>query len=106
MKTPSAIWSCCTSFLNNERLSIVVWSIFFAGCTTTQDAIPGEDQLISDESNIWEWLAYGRTHSEQRCSPLTQIDTATVECLKPDWYLDLPNDRTLVSTPLVVNGTL
>lgn len=67
---------------------------------------PSEDERISDESNTNEWLAYGRTHSEQRFSPLTDIDTNTVSQLKVEWYLDLPNDVALVSTPLVVDGIL
>ncbi len=65
-----------------------------------------EDQKITDETNTADWLAYGRTHSEQRFSPLTDIDTSTVVNLAVDWYLDLPNDKALVSTPLVVDGIL
>src|SRR5688572_26450551 len=70
------------------------------GCT------PSQDHLIADETNTSEWLAYGRTHSEQRFTPLMDIDTTTVSQLKVDWYLDLPNDVALVSTPLVVDGIL
>ena len=50
--------------------------------------------------------AFGRTFSEQRFSPLTQINTANVARLKVDWFIDLPDDRGLVSTPLVANGVL
>ena len=65
-----------------------------------------EDRKLADESNTSEWLAYGRTHSEQRFSPLQDIDTTTVKNLRVDWYLDLPNDVALVSTPLVIDGIL
>lgn len=83
-------------------------SLFFAVTllTLTSCSSPSEDQKIADESNTSEWLAYGRTHSEQRFSPLTDIDTISVSRLKVDWYLDLPNDIALVSTPLVVDGIL
>lgn len=67
---------------------------------------PNEDQKLADETNTAEWLAYGRTHSEQRFSPIEDIDTSTVDRLAVDWYLDLPNDKALVSTPLVVDGVL
>ena len=69
---------------------------------------PGEidDAALADESRGADWLAFGRTYREQRYSPLIQIDTATVAGLKVDWYLDLPDDRGLVSTPLVANGVL
>jgi quinohemoprotein ethanol dehydrogenase len=65
-----------------------------------------EDQKIADETNTKDWLAYGRTHSEQRFSPLTDINVSTVNRLAPDWYIDLPGDKALVSTPLVVDGIL
>ena len=65
-----------------------------------------DDKAIADESNTSEWLAYGRTHSETRFSPLQDINMENVDQLKVDWFLDLPNDVGLVSTPLVVDGTL
>jgi len=71
-----------------------------------QSCAVDEDRRIADESNTEEWLTYGRTHSEQRFSPIDDIDTITVKDLTVDWYLDLPNDVALVSTPLVVDGIL
>jgi quinohemoprotein ethanol dehydrogenase len=65
-----------------------------------------QDQQIANELETSDWLAYGRTHSEQRFSPLAAINDSTVSGLKVDWYLDLPNDIGLVSTPLVINGVL
>ena len=64
------------------------------------------DAEIADEARTGDWLAYGRTHSEQRFSPLTDINRSTVSDLKVAWYLDLPQDVGLVSTPLVVDGVL
>lgn len=78
----------------------VILIVAFLGCS------PSEDDLIADETNTAEWLAYGRTHSEQRFSPLKDIDTISVSRLGVDWYIDLPNDVALVSTPLVVDGVL
>lgn len=65
-----------------------------------------DDAALADEANGDNWLAYGRTYSEQRFSPLTQIGASTVGRLAPDWVRELPNDRGLVSTPLVVDGVL
>ena len=62
------------------------------------------DKEISDNTNISDWLAYGRTHSEQRFSPLDQINLKTVSQLGVEWYLNLPNDVGLVATPLVSDG--
>ncbi len=64
------------------------------------------DKELSDESNTADWLAYGRTHSEQRFSPLKDINVDNVGKLKPEWYLDLPDKNDMVGTPLVVDGVL
>jgi quinohemoprotein ethanol dehydrogenase len=77
-----------------------------AGQSTPAAARVVDDAAMADESNGNDWLAYGRTYSEQRFSPLAQVNESTVTRLKPDWFLELPNDRGLVSTPLVVNGML
>ncbi|MGQ0736779.1 MAG: PQQ-dependent dehydrogenase, methanol/ethanol family [Acidobacteriota bacterium] len=64
-----------------------------------------DDAALADETRS-DWLAFGRTYSEQRFSPLTEINDATVGRLKAAWVLELPNDRGLVSTPLVVEGVV
>ena len=61
---------------------------------------------LANETQGDHWLGFGRTYSEQRFSPLTQIDTSNVQDLSVDWYLELPDERSLVSTPLVVDGVL
>ena len=65
-----------------------------------------DDAAIADKNNESEWLAYGRTHSEERFSPLADVNDQNVSGLRVDWYLDLPNDVGLVSTPLVVDGVM
>ena len=59
-----------------------------------------------DDVSGENWLAYGRTYSEQRFSPLDQIHDANVGGLSVDWFVELYTDRGLVSTPLVVDGIL
>lgn len=64
------------------------------------------DKELSDESNTADWLAYGRTHSEQRFSPLKDINVDNVSGLKPEWYAPLPDRSDMVGTPLVVDGVM
>lgn len=64
------------------------------------------DKELSDESNTADWLAYGRTHSEQRFSPLKDINVENVSGLKPEWYAPLPDRSDMVGTPLVVDGVM
>ncbi len=65
-----------------------------------------DDAALTDESNTAEWLAYGRTYSEQRFSPLTQINASTVSKLRVDWFIELPEAVGLVATPLVADGVM
>ncbi len=65
-----------------------------------------DDAALADESQGAHWLAYGRTYREQRYSPVSQITDANVSQLRVDWYLDLPESRSLLGTPLVVDGVM
>ena len=53
-----------------------------------------------------EWLSHGRTYSEQRFSPLNQINEATITDLKLAWSADLPTTRGIEATPIVVDGVM
>ena len=64
------------------------------------------DAEIGDERRSNDWLAYGRTHSEARFSPLTDVNDDSITDLGVVWYRDLPDDVGLVSTPLVVDRVL
>ncbi len=77
-----------------------------AGPAKAPDMSTIGDREIADEQRTADWLAYGRTHSERRFSPLNDIRRGTVNRLGVAWYLDLPDDVGLVSTPLVVDGVL
>ena len=84
--------------------------LFIAGHTVTSQ-VPSaarvvDDAALADEANGDNWLAYGRTYSEQRFSPLTQVNESTIARLAPNWVRELPTDRGLVSTPLVVDGVM
>ncbi|MFP6682982.1 MAG: PQQ-dependent dehydrogenase, methanol/ethanol family, partial [Gammaproteobacteria bacterium] len=61
---------------------------------------------FSDESNGTNWLTHGRTHSEQRYSPLAQINADNVANLGLAWSVDLPDARQLVATTLAIDGVL
>ena len=65
----------------------------------------GDAEIARDEQN-GQWLAYGRTHNETRFAPFEDINDSNVQELGVEWYIDLPNDVGLVSTPLVVDGIL
>ena len=51
---------------------------------TTVDAA----RIINADSEPGNWLSHGRTYSEQRYSPLDQINTQNVKDLGLAWYFD------------------
>jgi PQQ-dependent dehydrogenase (methanol/ethanol family) len=53
-----------------------------------------------------QWLAHGRTFSEQRFSPLKQIDNSNVERLGLAWAWEPGTTRGMESTPLVIDGVM
>lgn len=62
-------------------------------------------RLEAAEGNA-EWLSYGRSYSEQRFSPLTQINTETVGELGLAWSYEFDTDRGQEATPIVKDGVL
>lgn len=65
-----------------------------------------DDKSLGDLEQKDNWLAYGRNYSEQRYSPLDQINTENVKNLGLSWSLPLPRDKSLVGTPLVIDGVM
>ncbi len=94
--------------MKNSSLQLPLYAclLLIAACEKDAEVVVYDDQALADESQTANWLAYGRTHNERRFSPSDQVNTGNVAKLKVDWFLDLPNDVGLVSTPLVVDGTL
>ncbi len=89
----------------SHRWSICILALVLAGCGKPAEVVY-DDAALADEAQTANWLAYGRTHSERRFSPSDEINTGNVAGLKVDWFLDLPGDVGLVSTPLVIDGVL
>lgn len=87
-------------------LTALFAAVILVSCSADDGKIVVDDRALADQSLVSEWLAYGGTHYEQRFSPLKDVTTENVSELTVDWFLDLPNDVGLVSTPLVVNGVM
>ncbi|WP_010322701.1 PQQ-dependent dehydrogenase, methanol/ethanol family [Marinobacterium stanieri] len=61
------------------------------------------NQAAEDTSN---WMSHGRDYSEQRFSPLDQINSENAYRLGLDWYHEFDSKRGLEATPLVIDGVL
>jgi len=69
------------------------------------DGVDGA-RIAAADSEPENWLAHGRTYSEQRYSPLKQIDRGNVARLGLAWAYATHTRRGLEATPLVVDGVM
>jgi quinohemoprotein ethanol dehydrogenase len=65
-----------------------------------------EQRIIDADQEPGNWLAHGRTYSEQRFSPLDQINRDNVAQLGLAWEFGLDSSRGLEATPIVVDGVM
>ena len=72
----------------------------------TRTAWVDAERIINADAEPHNWLAHGRTFSEQRFSPLDQVNTDNVSSLELAWYVDLDTNRGQEATPIVVDGVL
>ncbi len=63
-------------------------------------------RIIGADAEPGNWMAHGRTYSEQRFSPLDTINTDTVGDLGLAWHVDLNTRRGVEATPLIVDGVM
>jgi len=77
--------------------------------TPQESATPANvdaSRLTNADQQPGNWMSYGRTYSEQRFSPLKQINDQNVGQLALAWYVDLDTRRGQEATPIVVDGVL
>ena len=77
-----------------------------ADTSTATTASIDAARIINADATPGEWLSHGRTYSEQRFSPLAQINADNVAELGLTWHADLPTRRGIETTPLMADGKL
>jgi alcohol dehydrogenase (cytochrome c)/quinohemoprotein ethanol dehydrogenase len=65
-----------------------------------------ESRMLHADQEPGNWMSYGRTYSEQRFSPLKQINDQNVGQLGLAWHVDLDIRRGQEATPIVVDGVM
>ena len=102
---------------NIRRFALAAILPFAAGCQSKnaaqQNAKPSnapaavdEPRMLRADKDAGNWLSYGKTYSEQRFSPLQQINDQNVAQLGLAWYVDLDTHRGQEATPIVVDGVM
>jgi alcohol dehydrogenase (cytochrome c)/quinohemoprotein ethanol dehydrogenase len=81
---------------------------------TAQDANPEKikpadvdsARIIGADREPGNWMNHGRDYSEQRFSPLKEVNDENIGSLRLAWYYDLDTDRGQEATPIVVDGVM
>ena len=63
-------------------------------------------RIAAADSEPQNWLAHGRTYSEQRFSPLAKINDGNVSSLGLAWAYATDTKRGLQATPIVIDGVM
>ena len=74
--------------------------------THAQGAAVDDTRLLGAASEQAGWLTYGRDYSNQRFSPLAQIQAGNVARLRPAWIFQSGVSATFQATPIVVDGVM
>jgi PQQ-dependent dehydrogenase (methanol/ethanol family) len=77
-----------------------------SGCGPEEPRGVDDESLATADADSANWLTYGRTYSEQRFSPLSEINDGNVDQLGLLWSVELPTTRGLEATPLVYDGVM
>jgi len=80
--------------------------LILLACQATASAKDYAGADIGNDRDGKNWLAYGRTYSEQHASPLKQIDAGNAARLGLLWSLDLPGVHNGATVPLAVDGVI
>jgi quinohemoprotein ethanol dehydrogenase len=96
--------------------ALAILALLCAGCghksnssASTPAARPADvdsARIINADRDAANWLTHGRTYTEQRFSPLKQINDSNVANLGLAWHFDLDTHRGQEATPIVVDGVM
>jgi glucose dehydrogenase len=77
-------------------------------CTATAvhaEAV-SDHRLLDAGSDARNWLTYGRDYSNQRFSPLTQVNRSNAARLRPVWTFKTGVSSTFQASPIVADGIM
>jgi glucose dehydrogenase len=85
-----------SSFLHMRFISALVLSLASFYLTA---------EIVLTENNA-DWPLYGRTHDNQRFSPLKQIDRNNIDNLKLAWRFETGKFGSFQTSPIVIDGVM
>ena len=96
-----------TFYRSGLLAGVAVLALSLAGCSKPAVSPVVDDAALRNaDADGANWITYGRTYSEQRYSPLKQVDESSVTKLGLAWSVDFSTVRAFEATPLVKDGVL
>jgi len=89
----------------SRAVSYLLAGLFCACLPTFADEVD-VTHVLSAQKNSGDWLSYGHDYSNQRFSPLKQINRQTVSHLVPRWIYQTGYSASFQATPLEVDGVI
>lgn len=77
--------------------------VFAVGALLVSETLFAQDEMAI---NVNEWPSFGRDHSNQRFSPLTDINDDNIKKLVPKWIFQSGEKGSFQTQPLVVGGVM
>ncbi len=88
------------------RPTLLVLAALCALAAHAQSGVVDDQRLANAQQDTRNWLSYGRDYSNQRFSPLTQINSGNVAQLAPAWSFKTGVPSTFQASPIVVDGVM
>jgi len=85
---------------------ICLLSLLISAGAIGEPGIVDDKRLLNAQEDVKNWLSYGRDYSNQRFSPLSQINNSNVKQLVPRWTFKSGVSSTFQTTPIVVDGVM
>jgi quinohemoprotein ethanol dehydrogenase len=63
-------------------------------------------RLLNADAERGQWMSHSRTYNEQYFSPLDRINEQNVGKLGLAWFVDLPTNQNIETTPLMIDGVV
>jgi alcohol dehydrogenase (cytochrome c) len=87
-------------------MKAVVFAVLFVAACPLAALAQSADEIKKAEATPENILTYGMSYSQQRFSPLTEINRDTVKRLVPVWSYSMNNNTGEESQPLIYNGVM
>src|SRR6185369_7415231 len=95
------------SMARSIRIVLTGTAVLLAAQAQAQTAARVDTKrLLNADKEAGQWMTHSRTYDEQYFSPLKKITDHNVDKLGLAFFVDLPSNQNIETTPLMIDGVL